>query len=66
MPHLLHLLHLLHVLRLLLLPLLVLALLLASMQPAAAHDMPNEVRVHVLIKPEGNRLAVLVRIPLEI
>ncbi|MGI4937572.1 MAG: HupE/UreJ family protein, partial [Janthinobacterium lividum] len=42
------------------------ALLLASMQPAAAHDMPNEVRVHVLIKPEGNRLAVLVRIPLEI
>jgi hypothetical protein len=40
--------------------------LLTCFGPARAHDMPNEVRVHILIKPEGDRLAVLVRIPLEI
>lgn len=31
---------------------------------AAAHDIPDELRVHMQTKPEGERLHVLVRIPL--
>lgn len=40
----------------------VLILLLGS-QPAA-HDVPNEVIVHAFVKPEGDRLHLVVRVPL--
>ncbi len=30
----------------------------------AAHDVPGEMRIHAFLKPEGERLVVLVRIPL--
>lgn len=33
--------------------------------PAQAHEIPSEVRIHVLFRPEGQRLRVLVRAPLE-
>ena len=32
---------------------------------AAAHDLPADVAVHAIIKPEGQRLRVLLRVPLE-
>lgn len=32
--------------------------------PATAHDIPGEMRLHAFLKPEGERLRVLVRIPL--
>lgn len=35
-----------------------------SAMPAMAHDMPGEMRVHAFVKPEGERLHLLVRIPL--
>ena len=38
-------------------------LLLAAARPAA-HDIPNEVSIHVFIRPEGQRLRVAVRVPL--
>ena len=38
--------------------------LLLSALPAAAHDIPGEVRVHAFAKPEGDRLHVLLRLPL--
>jgi len=38
------------------------AALLAT--PAAGHDVPGEMRVHAFLKPEGQRLHVLVRLPL--
>ena len=31
---------------------------------AAAHDVPGEMRVHAFLRPEGERLHVLVRVPL--
>jgi hypothetical protein len=31
---------------------------------AVAHDIPNELRVHMQVKPQGDSLHVLVRIPL--
>jgi HupE / UreJ protein len=31
---------------------------------AAAHDIPNEVTVQAFLRPEGNRLALLMRVPL--
>ena len=34
--------------------------------PAAAHDMPGELRMHAFVKPEGERLRVLVRVPLDL
>ena len=30
-----------------------------------AHDIPGDVSVHAFVKPEGERLRVLVRLPLE-
>jgi hypothetical protein len=47
------------------LPVLV-ALLAAALvpAPAAAHDIPGEARLHAFLKPEGERLHVLVRVPL--
>jgi hypothetical protein len=38
--------------------------LMAGSMPAIAHDVPGEARVHAFVKPEGDRLHVLVRIPL--
>jgi hypothetical protein len=32
--------------------------------PAAAHDVPADVTVHALLKPEGPRLRLLVRVPM--
>lgn len=41
-----------------------LCLLAILAPPAIAHDLPGEMRVHAFVKPEGDRLHVLVRIPL--
>jgi len=42
------------------------AWLLAAMlaMPAAAHDIPDETILHAFVKPEGDRLHFLVRVPL--
>ena len=32
---------------------------------APAHDIPNDVTVQAFVKPEGQQLHVLVRVPLE-
>ena len=32
--------------------------------PASAHDIPDQMRIHAWAKPEGDRLHVLVRVPL--
>lgn len=37
---------------------------LAAGAPLAAHDIPRDVTVHAFVKPEGNRLLMLVRVPL--
>ncbi|MEK6285001.1 MAG: HupE/UreJ family protein [Acidobacteriota bacterium] len=47
----------------------VIALLVAAMTVAlsyrtSAHDIPNDVTVHAFLKPEGQRLSLLVRVPL--
>ena len=34
-------------------------------ESALAHDVPNDVTVHAFVKPEGRRLRLLVRVPLE-
>jgi hypothetical protein len=39
-------------------------LLCAPAPPARAHDIPNDVRVQMFVKPAGDRLQVLVRVPL--
>ena len=42
-----------------------LALLVAGgTAPVSAHDIPNDVTIHTFFKPEGQRLRVLVRVPL--
>ena len=41
------------------------AALLVAARGAAAHDIPNEVKVRAFVKPEGERLILLVRVPLE-
>jgi hypothetical protein len=41
------------------------ALALPGLPPAAiAHDIPNDVKVQAFVKPEGQRLLLLVRVPL--
>jgi hypothetical protein len=40
-------------------------LALLVMTPAFAHDIPNDVVVKAFLKPEGQRLRLLVRLPLE-
>ena len=40
------------------------ALLLVRAAAAAAHDIPNDVTVQAFVKPEGQRLHLLVRVPL--
>ena len=42
---------------------LAIALLLAP-GPGAPHDIPNDVKVQAFVKPEGNRLRLLMRVPL--
>ena len=41
-------------------------MLFVTVAPATAHDVPGEMRVHAFIRPEGDRLHVLLRIPLEL
>ena len=40
------------------------ALACAFATPAAAHDIPNDVKVQMFVKPAGDRLQLLVRVPL--
>ena len=40
------------------------ALLLSWTAAPAAHDVPSDVRIQVFLKPEGQRLRLLVRAPL--
>ncbi len=42
------------------------ALLLAAPPSAGAHEVAGELRIHAIVKPEGERLRVLVRVPLEL
>jgi hypothetical protein len=44
---------------------LIAAVLVGLPASAFAHDVPNEVTVNVFIKPEGERLRLLVRVPLK-
>ncbi len=41
------------------------AMLCALPRGAAAHDIPNDVTVQAFVKPEGERLHVMVRVPLK-
>src|SRR2546429_1673339 len=41
------------------------ALILVLPLRAAAHDIPNDVTVHAFVKPDGERLHLLVRVPLK-
>jgi hypothetical protein len=41
-----------------------LALAAGFLAPVAAHDIPSDVRVQAFVKPEGQRLLLLVRVPL--
>src|SRR5262245_41019416 len=45
-------------------PALVLVLSVLLWTPAAAHDIPDEIVLHGFVKPEGDRLHFLVRVPL--
>jgi hypothetical protein len=38
--------------------------ILAAIAGVSAHDIPNDVTIQSFVKPEGNRLRVLVRVPL--
>jgi hypothetical protein len=40
------------------------ALVVLAGAPASAHDIPADVLVNMFVKPEGNRLRLLVRVPL--
>jgi hypothetical protein len=40
-------------------------IVIAASARAIAHDIPNDVVVHVFLKPEGERLRLLVRVPLQ-
>src|SRR5262245_30942958 len=42
-----------------------LALLVALPQCARAHDIPTDVQVNAFVKPEGQRLRLLVRVPMK-
>src|SRR5260221_3921305 len=41
------------------------ALLLTGIAAAQAHDIPDAVRVQAFVKPEGQRLRLVVRVPLK-
>lgn len=38
---------------------------LALSSPAHAHEIPNDITIHTLIKPDDGRLRILMRVPLE-
>src|ERR1700676_3653064 len=40
------------------------ALLLLLPARTAAHDIPNDITIQAFLKPEGNRLRLLIRVPL--
>jgi len=40
------------------------ALIWAVASPAAAHDIPADVKINAFFKPDGKRLELLVRLPL--
>jgi len=40
------------------------AVLLAAAAPGSAHDIPGEMRVHAIMRADGDRLQVAVRVPL--
>ena len=40
-------------------------LISASVWPAAAHDIPNDIAIQAFLKPEGQQLHYLLRIPLK-
>lgn len=42
-----------------------LTLSLALATPAAAHEIPRSIALHVFVKPDGQRLHLLIRVPLE-
>ena len=44
---------------------LIAALLLGCLPAARAHDVPDEVRVQAFVKPEGQSLRLLARVPLK-
>lgn len=44
--------------------LMAMAALLAAAVPAGAHDIPDEMRVHAIMRADGDRLNVVVRVPL--
>jgi HupE / UreJ protein len=39
-------------------------LVCAAASDAAAHDVPTDVKINMFVRPEGNRLALLIRLPL--
>ena len=45
--------------------LMALALLVSSPPGVSAHDIPNDITIQAYVKPEGQRLHMLVRVPLE-
>ncbi|SVB30272.1 uncharacterized protein METZ01_LOCUS183126, partial [marine metagenome] len=45
--------------------LLALALLVSSPVGVSAHDIPNDITIQTYVKPDGQRLRMLVRVPLE-
>ena len=40
------------------------AVVVAGLYPVSAHDIPNDVTIHAFLKPDGQRLNLLVRMPL--
>ena len=44
---------------------LALALSISSVLPAAAHEIPADVTIQAFLKPEGQRVQLLVRVPLD-
>ncbi len=47
------------------LPVALLVVSAAFLGQAAAHDIPSDIAVHMLVKPSGDRLQILVRAPLQ-
>ena len=42
------------------------ALLVGVVAPSVGHDVPGALRVHAFVRPEGDRVRVLVRVPLDL
>ena len=43
----------------------VVALVIAASVPGIAHEIPNAIIVQAFLKPEGTRLRLLVRVPMQ-